>query len=159
MKYLYKLNLKCNKFRSVFDRYGTDNILIDLVDVVSFDDIDHLNKKIKELTYNINDSQSQPKEPIQQYIPNYIQPESQIPIQPYIQIPIQTDIPNNIQPDIPNYIPPKEPESIQPYIPTYIQPSDTQPIIDILAIKKKPEQRPIINSKKPIRSYGSFVIA
>ena len=43
MKYLYKVNLNCNKFKSVVEKYGTDNILIDLVGVSSFDDIDHLN--------------------------------------------------------------------------------------------------------------------
>ena len=75
MKYLYKLTLNCNKFKSVFDKYGIDNIRIGLVDAMSFNDIDHLNKKIDELNQtNINTSQ--PKEQIQ------IQPTEQIQIQP-----------------------------------------------------------------------------
>ena len=82
MKYLYKLNLNCNKFKSVFDKYGIDNIRIGLVDAMSFNDIDHLNKKIDELNQtNINTSQ--PNEQIQ------IQPTEQIQIQPTEHIQIQ----------------------------------------------------------------------
>ena len=62
MKYLYKSNRNCNKFKSVFDKYGIDNIRIGFVDVTSLKDIDEINKKIRELTYtNINDCQSQAK--------------------------------------------------------------------------------------------------
>ena len=79
MKYLYKLTLNCNKFKSVFDKYGIDNIRIGLVDAMSFNDIDNLNKKIDELSQtNINTSQ--PKTQIN------IQPTEQIQIQPTEQI-------------------------------------------------------------------------
>ena len=120
-----------------------DNILIGLVDVLSFDDIDHLNKKIKDLTYNnINDCKALPKEP------EHIQPDIPIYTQPHEQEHIQTHIPT--------YTKPKEPEHIQPYIPIYIEPPDHQAIINTINIKKSSEQRPILNSKKPIRSYGSL---
>ena len=82
MKYLYKLTLNCNKFKSVFDKYGIDNIRIGLVDAMSFNDIDHLNKKIDELTQN-NINTSQPTQQIQ------IQPTEQIQTQPTEHIQIQ----------------------------------------------------------------------
>ena len=75
MKYLYKSNRNCNKFKSVFDRYGSDNLIIGLVDVISLSDIDEVNKKIKELTqHNINNSQ--PTEPTQKQPTEQIQMQS-----------------------------------------------------------------------------------
>ena len=74
MRYLYKLDRNCNKFKSVFDRYGPDNLIIGLVDVITLNDIDDVNKKINELTQNINNSQ--PKE----------QPQTQPTEQPQIQL-------------------------------------------------------------------------
>ena len=50
MKYLYKSNKHCNKFKSVFDKYGTNNIRIGLVDIVSLGDIDEINKKVNDNT-------------------------------------------------------------------------------------------------------------
>ena len=44
MKYLYKLDKNCNKFKSIFDRYGSDNLIIGLVDVISLKDIDEVKK-------------------------------------------------------------------------------------------------------------------
>ena len=74
MKYLYKLTLNCNKFKSVFDKYGIDNIRIGLVDAMSFNDIDHLNKKIDELNQtNINTSQPKEQTYIQPNEPEHIQ--------------------------------------------------------------------------------------
>ena len=81
MKYLYKLNRNCNKFKSVFDKYGIDNIRIGLVDVISLNDIDEINKTVKELTHkNIHDYQIQPNEPI------HIQTAEPQPLIDYINI-------------------------------------------------------------------------
>ena len=52
MKYLYKLDKVCNRFKSVSDKYGIDNLKIGLVDVISLNDIDELNEIIKDLTQN-----------------------------------------------------------------------------------------------------------
>ena len=55
MRYLYKIKRNYNKFKSVFDTYGPDNLTIGLVDVSSFNDIDEVNRKITELSCGINE--------------------------------------------------------------------------------------------------------
>ena len=50
MKHIYKLNINCNKFKAVFDKYGIDTLIIGLVDVISVNDIGEVDKN--ELTQN-----------------------------------------------------------------------------------------------------------
>ena len=82
MRYLYKLDRNCNNFKSVFDRCGPDNLIIGLVDVITLNDIDDVNKKINELSQNINNSQ--PKE--QQQTQPKEQPQNQPTEQPQIKL-------------------------------------------------------------------------
>ena len=89
LEYLYKLDLNCNTFKSVFDKYGIDNIRIGFVDAMSFNDIDHLNKKIDDLTQNnVINHQLKPnaQEHIQTYEPEHIQTYDQQPLNTYNKI-------------------------------------------------------------------------
>lgn len=61
MKYFYKINNYCRKYRKVFDKIGADNIAIELIDIMNYNDIDEINKKVKEL----NKELVQPIEQIQ----------------------------------------------------------------------------------------------
>ena len=72
MRYLYKIKRNYNKFKSVFDTYGPDNLTIGLVDVSSFNDIDEVNRKIRELSCGINEIHQKVPIPIQTLEPQPI---------------------------------------------------------------------------------------
>lgn len=54
LKYNFKNNKGCKKYKSIFESVGIDNILIKLVESFEFDNIDEVNKKVDEIKESFN---------------------------------------------------------------------------------------------------------